>query len=98
MAKPVAPGVVESQDAAHRRHAAGCGVRSELPAKASQVPIELTEHNTRLHRYGVAVNAHNPAHRLAEIDDQPSTERFAGQAGARAAGVQRDVLLGGVLN
>ena len=69
--QPVAAGVVEGQDAAHRGHAAGRRVGAELPAERGQIAIELAQHDARLHRDRVAVDAHDPPHGPAKSSTRP---------------------------
>ena len=69
VAKPVAARIVEGQDAAHRRHAARRRIRTKLATKPGQIAIELPQHDTRLDRDRIPINAHDATHRTAEIDD-----------------------------
>ena len=88
VAEPVAAAVIQGQHAAHRRHAAGRRIGPELPAERRQIPIELPEHDARLHSDRVAVSdVHDPPHRLREIEDQPRPQRLARQTRARPAGM-----------
>ena len=63
---------------------------------AAEVAIERGEHDARLHADAVALVGHDAAEVAREIDDQPAAERLAGQAGAGAAGVDRQMILGRV--
>jgi hypothetical protein len=90
MAQPVAAGIVEGHDAAHRGHASRRGVWPELPSKRSQVAIELAQDHAGLHRHRVSFDTHDPPHGPAKINDQSAAKRLPGQPGPCAAGDQRN--------
>jgi hypothetical protein len=94
--QPVAAGIIQGQDAAHRRHAAGRRVRSKLPSECGEITIELPQDNAGLHGHRVGIEADDPPHRPAEIEQQPASQRFAGQSRAGPAGMDGDRLLGGI--
>ena len=96
--RPTAAGGVDGDDAAHRRHAAVGRVGTEDPSALPEVMIEPFVDQTRLHPHPVLAGVFHPPKVLRKIDDQAPAKQCAGRARAGAAGVERNLLLGGILH
>ena len=85
---------IDGDDAAHRRHVAHRWVGAELAAHAAAdnaLRRSWTTPGWTAHAFGL--DAQDAAKVAGEIEHQPRPERFAGQAGSRAAGVDRQLIL-----
>ncbi len=71
-------------------------VGREAPPLLRQHRDQVAQHDARLDADGIGADGEDAAEVLAEIDDQAGAERFAGEAGAGAAGDEGDVVLVGV--
>ena len=94
---PVAAGRVDRHDASHRGHVAHRRVGAEHQALGGEKAIERRQHHAGLHPHALAVDRQDAAEIAREIDDDPAAERLARQARARAARINRDIVLCRVL-
>ena len=86
-------GGVVADHAAEVGPAGGGDVGAELQAVRRQAPVELVENDAGLHadRAAGRVDVEDRVQVLAAIDDDAGADRLARQAGAAAAGDDRDV-------
>ena len=61
------------------------------------MPIQLRVDDPRLDAYRPFVGGYDTPHAVGEIDDEAPTERFSGQTCAGTSGMDRNLILAGVL-
>jgi hypothetical protein len=85
---------VDGDDAAHGRHAAHGRVGAEEAAGSGQEAVQCGQHHAGLHSHSIVFDRENAAKVAGKVDYQTAAQRFAGQAGAGAAGVDWQLVLG----
>jgi hypothetical protein len=67
-----------------------------MPPIVQTLPLAVSGATRRPIAHGVRAHLDDAAEALAEVDDEPGAKRLAADAGAGAAGDERDVVLMGV--
>ena len=78
--------------------AAFAGSGPKRRPRGRRCAVKPLQHDARLHADRIRIAADDAPQVLGEINHQPGAERLAGHAAAGAAGVERDVIVGGILH
>src|SRR5262249_21250199 len=90
-----AAGSVGRQHSAERTGSVGRVGRETAPVNGQWLRQLAIDHS-RLHANGFSPDFEDRAEMLAQVNDQAGAERFAGQAGSRASGDERHLMLASV--